>query len=346
LKNLQAPYFSDFRRFFRASLEKIFVVPADTFVNVKGKFPIGFMIWDTDKKEIFNNILADVYDKDGNFDGQKTFISYEGMPFLNDWLRPYWGNTYSLIGYMACNGNDFQHQNEVAIISKKSNETSTFFKPITRDNFIMSCIYFAVRKVIPADWLNDRDQFLFPNDDWKTDTEFQSDCLAYTLFNNNIQSAYGTNNWIPFTEKDVDARDKFASNFMTDFIAGKLAAEEKSTKGVQTTIEFSPPATSALENSTKPKPAKLEFSPVATAVFDAGRKLWRYYHKQTGGESNVNVSLYDIREHFQGRNDKGKMNNKSTDEKYNALIGNLRDALKTLACKIEPKVYEYGFLKE
>jgi hypothetical protein len=97
------------------------------------------------------------------------------------------------------------------------------------------------------------------------------------------------------------------------------------------------------------------FSPEATNVFDAGRALWRYYHTQPyhsiGGASegrggyNVNASLYDIREHFQGRNEKGKMNNKSNDETYNVLIGNLRSALKTLAKKIEIKVYEYGFLK-
>jgi hypothetical protein len=56
--------------------------------------------------------------------------------------------------------------------------------------------------------------------------------------------------------------------------------------------------------------------------------------------------LYDIREHFQGRNDKGNMNSKSDDETYNELIANLRTELKTLATKIEPKVYEYGFLKQ
>ncbi|MCL2118798.1 MAG: hypothetical protein FWH27_10275, partial [Planctomycetaceae bacterium] len=69
-----------------------------------------------------------------------------------------------------------------------------------------------------------------------------------------------------------------------------------------------------------------------------------YYYAQPG--CNVNASLYDIREHFQGRNDKGKMNNTSDDETYNELIGNLRSALKVLATKIEPKVYEYGFLKK
>jgi hypothetical protein len=41
-----------------------------------------------------------------------------------------------------------------------------------------------------------------------------------------------------------------------------------------------------------------------------------------------------------------KMNSKSDDETYNKLIDGLRSALKTLAQKIEPKVYEYGFLKQ
>ena len=40
-----------------------------------------------------------------------------------------------------------------------------------------------------------------------------------------------------------------------------------------------------------------------------------------------------------------KMNSKSADEHYNDLIGNLRETLKVLAAKIEPKVYEYEFLK-
>ena len=87
----------------------------------------------------------------------------------------------------------------------------------------------------------------------------------------------------------------------------------------------------------------LEFSEKATAVFDSGRELWKYYHLQPN--VNVNASLYDIREHFQGRNDKGKMNNKSQDETYMQLITNLRSNLKLLAKKIEPLVYEYGFLK-
>ena len=86
----------------------------------------------------------------------------------------------------------------------------------------------------------------------------------------------------------------------------------------------------------------LVFSAEATAVFDAGRELWRYYHAQP--RANPNASYYDIREHFQGRNEKGKMNAKSTDETYNLLLAKLKEAMEQLRLQIVPKVYEYGFL--
>lgn len=52
-----------------------------------------------------------------------------------------------------------------------------------------------------------------------------------------------------------------------------------------------------------------------------------------------------IQEYFQGRNDKGKMNSKSTDATSMQLITALPKNLIVIAKKIEPKVYKYGFLK-
>jgi very-short-patch-repair endonuclease len=100
----------------------------------------------------------------------------------------------------------------------------------------------------------------------------------------------------------------------------------------------------AQENFIPTKP--LEFSLEAKAVFEAGKELWKYYHKEPN--CNVNASLYDIREYFQGRNQNAentRMKNKSTDEKYNLLIDNLRNSLEVLSAKIQSKVYEFGFLK-
>jgi hypothetical protein len=228
---------------------------------------------------------------------------------------------------------DFQHNSQLYLSLQKGIEHFNFWA-FTKHNLFFGCVYFTVRQVIAATWLNDRDQFLYPNDGWKSDTEFQNDCLTFTLFygQNRITNNDGINHWIPFTESEVNAQEKFTSNFMTDFIKGKIKPEPMN-EGLLFATD------TAIYNDPSPR----IFSPEATALFDAGRALWTYYHAQKG--VNVNASLYDIREHFQGRNDKGRMNARSTDEQYTQLIGNLRARLSLLADKIAPKVYEYEFLK-
>lgn len=335
LKTLQAPNFKEFRLFFKAKLQSLFIVPANTFDNVNGKFPIGFFIWDTSQKEIFSSFLADVYTENVGLIDKKNFFIEENRKSINDWIITSRNKLSNIsIGFMSAKGSDFQNTNFVFIINDKSQLPHPRGTVITDGNVIEIGIYFSVRHCIEATWLNDRDQFLYPNDGWQTDKEFQNDCLAFTLFSNNIQSKYGTNHWIPFTEHEVNAREKFESNFMTDFIKGKPKPPKKSS--IHVNILFEPEVSYGNHSP-------LVFSPEAKAVFDAGRELWKYYHKQPN--CNVNASLYDIRDYFQGRNEAGKMNNKSEDETYMNLIGLLRDKLKQLAQKIEPKVYEYGFLK-
>lgn len=336
LKLLNAPDFVKMRNFFKAKLLKLFVVPAYTFDNVKGKFPIGFQIYDTSINVSFTSIIADVYDEKGTLIGTKEFSTYDNSVFLNEWIASYKDKT-NPIGKLIFNSNDFQHQNRIRITNFETVVLGGDGKfPITKSNLLVSSIYFSVRHCIEATWINDRDQFLYPNDGWKLDTEFKNDCLAFTLFHgqNKISCKDGINHWIPFTEKEVDAREKFDSNFMSNFIKGKQNPPKKSTFMIN--LVFEP----EISYETGP----LKFSPEAQAVFDAGRELWKYYHQQPN--VNVNASLYDIKEYFQGRNEKGKMNSKSNDEKYMKLLNNLKDKLQILAEKIEPKVYEYGFLKK
>ena len=192
-------------------------------------------------------------------------------------------------------------------------------------------LFRSVRHCIEATWLNDRDQFLFPIEGWKTDYEFQNDCLAFALFHgqNKISSSNSINHFIPFSECEIDSYMKFDSNFMSNYIAGKCDNKKISTQ------LFDKPQIA--------RTSPLIFSMEANSVFEAGKELWKYYHKQPN--CNVNASLYDIREHFQSRNATGIMNKKSSDKTYMILITDLRTKLKLLASKIEPKVFDYMFLK-
>ena len=333
LKALSGPNFILFRQFFKAKLEKSFIVLANTFDNVTGKFPIGFKVWDTEKKEIFKEAVLDIIDINGDYIGQKKIYSYDDCKFINDWLiakREKHIKDEDKIGYLGCYGNDFLNQKICRIHRTKEEFGTPRGNFITKQNISDIAVYYAVRKCIEATWLNDRDQFLWPSGNFDNDEDFKNNCLVYTLFNNNISSNYGINHWIPYSETDVNVKSKFASSFMYDFINGKISNSKQE---------------DLFSEKKKTKIKALSFSDEANAVLKAGKELWKYYHSQPS--VNVNASYYDIREFFQGRDDdSGKMNNKSGDDTYNALISELRSAQKTLALKIQPKVYEYGFLME
>ena len=50
LKYVSSQNFFKFKKYFKAEFINGFIVPAHTFDNVNGKFPIGFLIWKTDIK--------------------------------------------------------------------------------------------------------------------------------------------------------------------------------------------------------------------------------------------------------------------------------------------------------
>jgi hypothetical protein len=329
VKILQGNHYKEFRDNFLAKLEKMFIVPSFTFDNVTGKFPIGFFIWNTKVDSPFQSVNADIYEEDTVCIGQKNMF-VPPIKNIKDWLRQY-NTTNDSIAYLVRGSADVQNNNVVFVTLKPSESVlkASNANKISKDNLIVNAIFLTVRKVIEQTWVNDRDQYLYPNSKWESDDEFKSDCLAFILFDqsNTVKSSEGVNHWIPFTEKEVNAREKFESNFMSQFINGKLKTASHGD----------------LFGSQNQRTTPLKFSPEATAVFNSGCELWKYYHKQPN--CNVNASLYDIREYFQGTNNSGKMNNKSSDEKYMKLISDLREKLRQLADKIEPKVYEYEFLK-
>ena len=337
LKYVNSSGFINFREEFKAKFLKGFICPANTFDNVRGNFPIGFLIWDTSKKQKIKSISVDVFNEKIEFLGKKSFssnISNKQKLTITQWITGYETNG-EILGYTGNNVPDYQNNKFLKISSIQTKvaggnlNNATKYK-ITATNLIQISIYLSVRLCIEATWINDRDQFLYPNDLWEEDLEFQSDCLAFTLFHgqNRITSEEGINHWIPFSEREVEAKNNFESHFMKDFIDGKIKPKE--TKELLTE-----------RISLKP----IKFSKEAKEIFEAGRELWKYYHKHD--LININASYYDIRKFFQGVDSKsGRMNNKSIDETYNKLIGNLRERMKILAKKIEPKIYEFGFLKK
>ena len=373
---------SKFRQEFKAKFLKGFIVPSTTFDNTNSKigFPIGFWVWNLEDKQEIKKCRVSIFSENNKHIGKKIF--YAEKKYITEWLQKFYDDNNEKLGILRADAPDFQNNNQIAIISKKG-KGHKIYKPITKYNLIPFCVYFAVRQVISPSWLNNKDNFLYPNKKWRDDEVFQNDCLAYAIFDegqNKITTNEDINHFIPFSESQVGAKEAFTSDFMVRFINGKLGKDD-TTSSFSSLRASKASAASACEGQTQSKihksdsrneqtlpfdkkeiqadiqsfvPTKpLEFSKEAQEVFSAGLALWRYYHSQAKSSDKYlnDASLYDIKEYFQGRvpssnGKKGKMNARSEDTHYNDLIAQLRITLQTLADKLTPKIYEYGFLLE
>ncbi|GAA7363201.1 hypothetical protein MLS9_13650 [Helicobacter pylori] len=339
LKYLNSSNFKKFREVFKAKFLEGFMVPADSFDNVKGQFPIGFLVWDTATPPPLkptNAINLEVFDSFGEFLGYKTFkpMIVDRVKSINEWFKIY-KDEQDYLGILVYDAPDFSHQNTNYLQNHKGT-SHLHYENLTPTNLLIGAIYFSIRHCIKATWQNDRDQFYAPYDDaFQNDSEFKNNCLIFMLFHtqNRITITQGTNHFIPFSETEVNAKERYSSHALLDFLKGGIK-EEGDSLFLNAKKEYKP----------------LKFSPCTSRVFDAGSKIYRYYHTQasTNRLYNTNASLYDIKEFFQGRNAQGKLNlpAKAKDEHYKQLYANLQDALKDLAKEIQPKVYEYGFLRE
>ncbi|BDQ26626.1 hypothetical protein [Helicobacter heilmannii] len=285
-------------------------------------------------------ILLDIYDASGQFMGVKSFRALEGVENLNAWIRRYDNKKAQEIwGYVQNPPPDMQNNNLVCV--QQTNEQKKLhrnFFILNAQSLLVGAVYFSVRHCIKATWINDRDQFYAPFDDsWQGDTTFLGDCLVFMLFHgqNRISTAYGPNHFIPFKEKEVQPKGRYAYHTLLDFLEGKSLAS-RTAKAKKELFSQSTPATIQ---------ARPSFSPVALSVLHAGQELYTYYHTQE--KSDPNASLYDIKEFFSGRDAKGKLKpaSKAKDAHYKMLYAQLKEVLGALAQALQPKVYQYGFLR-
>lgn len=353
LKYVNAPNFEKFREKWNAKYLGGFVVHNKAFDGLTGKFPIGFLIWKTNnengKKHIpISEIIVDVLDKNANPIGEKLFYNLPNNTFLNVWLKRPKANKLEVIplrnsispsqtnprvknwsdnaiAYMYCGVNDLQHAEQQTIIYSSPYGGGNGFY-INNENLWQAAIIFSIRRLVLPTWLNDRDQFLQPTE--PLTNEFKSDCLIWMLFNRCQRTASANdlewnnkkwsivNHFIPFTETEVGATDRFESDFMVQYLHNLpvIAKNEK-------------------------------LSTEAKQVMQEGKKLWQAYFAHTDvhtvrDELKLNrpdVGWYQVRKALQARNASGDfppVSFKAFEEAYKALTE-----------KLQPMVYELGFLK-
>jgi len=345
MKYVTAPNFEKFRQIWCAKYLGGFVVHSKAFDGLSGNFPIGFLVWKTNTNAVkntpFSEIEVDVLDKNTNPIGAKTFYNLPNNTFLNVWLdRPKANKTIVVplknavsvyekkvhlqnwsddsIGYMWCDSNDFQKASTMtALFSSVWGQGHGFY--VTKTNLWQASIVFTVRRVIKPTWLNDRDQFLQPTK--ALTEEFKNDCLVWMLFHGSNLTASANdlewngkkwnivNHFIPFSESEVNSPERFESDFMVQYLKDKKLSKE------------------------------------SQLVLESAKLLWQAFFAHTDeriirDEYKLNrsdVGWYQVRKALQARN--------SNSDFPPVSFKQFEDAYKALTEKLQPQVYEFGFLR-
>ena len=346
LKYIISPTLDAFRENWNAKYLGGFVVHSVAFDGLKGDFPIGFLVWKTNqlanRKITITEIEAEVLDKNANPIGEKLFYTLPNEGLLTNWVgRPKTNNveviplknsitpataikdlrgtkwSANAIAFLWSKSNDIQHANQTALFSSGFGDGHGIF--INETNLWQAAIVFSVRRLIKPTWLNDRDQFLQPTQ-ILTD-EFKNDCLVWMLFNGSNLTASANdlewndkkwsivNHFVPFTEEEVNAPDRFESDFMAQYMANKV------------------------------------FSIEAQTILEKGKLLWQAYFAQTDVRTvrdefklnRADVGWYQVRKAIQARNASG--------DTMPVSFKPFEEAYKILTEKLKPLVYELGFLK-
>ena len=325
----------------------------------------------TTKQSQIITILTDVLDKNAKPIGEKLFYNLPNHKFLNVWLeRPKankldviplknaispsetiprvknWSN--NAIAYMYCGVNDLQHAEQQTIIFSSPYGGGNGFY-INKENLCQAAIIFSVRRLVKPTWLNDRDQFLQPTQ--PLNNEFKSDCLIWMLFNRCQRTASANdlewnnkkwsivNHFIPFTEEEVNAQERFESDFMVQYISSLPSLEGQG-------VGHSPKVIDKIQHTPNPsQEGNKNLSAEATQVLQEGKILWQAYFAHTDVRNvrdelklnRADVGWYQIRKALQARNTSGDftpVNFKPFEEAY-----------KNLTEKLQPMVYELVFLK-
>lgn len=86
-------------------------------------------------------------------------------------------------GRLTCNGNDVQ-QNNICSISNTYHKDGNRIN-ITNANFVEACVVLTIKKLVQANWINQKDQYNLLVD---IPDQFKYDCLVYAAFQNYCMS--------------------------------------------------------------------------------------------------------------------------------------------------------------
>ena len=333
-------------KIFSYKFERGLVFSSKNFDGCSGHFPVGFLIWDLSTKNLpieSQNICLDVYDSNVEKIAEKTLYTARREEFLSKWIErppatkkfpPFSGAlnladknkdrrdriAENFLASLTVKGNEFSNQTYVSILSAPY--VSAGAMSVTPENFTQCMVIHMVRRLPKADWLNDRDQFMQPTQ--KLSAEFISDAVIWSLFAPSNQTVSLRN--VAYEGEIYQIRNNFFP-----FTLSELKMWQCSSLEMVRAID------SAREDrfvATWIKNHRSELSAEGLGVLSAGRELYKKFFAE--------MSRLDLREWKIESWDAGFY-------QIRKALGDweiLREPMRALGAKLEPQIYELGFLRD
>ncbi|MBQ9496734.1 MAG: hypothetical protein IJR52_04055, partial [Selenomonadaceae bacterium] len=328
-------------KFFKYKFERGFVFSSKIFEGCKGKFPVGFLIWNLGEQLALEKqkISLDVYDSIVEKFAEKIFKAEPREDFLNKWIdRPPCRKKFPplsgalnvadknkdrrdriaenfLASFMSV-ANDFTHQNYTAFLSGPY--VSAGALSVTPENFEQAMVVHMVRRLPKATWLNDRDQFMQPTK--ILPREFVTDAVVWSLFAPSNQTA---------SLRDVEYEGevyRIKNNFFP-FALSEVQAWECSEPQIRWQIAR---ATEERFAAAWLKKNRAALSAEAAAVLNAARKIYKRFYAE--------LLTLDRR--------KWKIEDWDAGWYQVRMALGAKIDLSALGEKLLPQIYELGFLRD
>ena len=214
--------------------EKGFLFEAGHFSDVSEQWGINFAIFSENKNNIKTNFIHDLIDinqDDLNLKvyGTKNLYNTDGLIQASKWVRFEVKNLKTFdapqissaiiikqngrgtivnnaVGYLLNNANNVgSNQQQVSIFTGTSSKAHGL--SIISNNIIKCNNLFSARKLISNNWINDKDEYLAPNEEHPEYQQYTYDSLVYSLFNNSSQQS--SLRQVTYKEKLWDIKNEF-----------------------------------------------------------------------------------------------------------------------------------------
>lgn len=187
-----------------------YLFQASHFADVSGAWGISLTLWKSDNQATpiteYNMKLIDILD-DGSIDvfGNHTLYNASLLKGANDWCEI---NAPKTVIYpnltSGLNVDSTQRLNkaipdqygqlvmsdpkvvgnQTGVLMLSSTNANAHSKCISTSNFTRCTALFTARKLIEGNWINDKDEYLAPNEDHPEYKRFEADAIVYSLFHN------------------------------------------------------------------------------------------------------------------------------------------------------------------